>query len=263
LRVNVEKVVPWYEYTVPMVNLPVWMLLVVLAIFLLMVLGVTAYMRTVGLGRLVECGECGAFIPESSLACPKCGTEFEKEMAKCSSCHAWIPAEVKKCPECGVEFTTGKAKTSDYRERMRKQYEKVVNKYRAEAARALGHKPSEKEFQEWWRRQPTYVTFEAWLKEEEEMRKMGSKPCPRCGTLNSITATICHKCGTLMSGEAPPGRKPPRGPRGGPPGGPAARPPAAPPGGARAPVQRKKVDKPVMKKIVKKPFAKKEKQKEK
>ncbi|MFQ5837930.1 MAG: CARDB domain-containing protein [Thermoplasmata archaeon] len=257
LKVSVEKVVPWYEFTVPMVNLPLWMLLVVLAIFLVVVMAITAYMRTFGLGRLVECGECGAFIPESSHSCPKCGTEFEKEMAKCSSCHAWIPADVKKCPECGVEFTTGKAKAADYRDKMRKQYEKVVDKYRAEAARALGHKPSEKEFQEWWRRQPTYVTFQNWLKEEEEMRKMGSKPCQRCGTLNSITATICHKCGTLMSSEAPPGRRPPVGPRGTPPTGPVSKPPATPPGGTAAPVRRKKVDKPVMKKIVKKPFAKK------
>ena len=27
---------------------------------------------------------------------------------------------------------------------------------------------------------------------------MGSKPCPTCGTLNSVTATVCHKCGSLM-----------------------------------------------------------------
>src|SRR5207247_7091035 len=30
------------------------------------------------------------------------------------------------------------------------------------------------------------------------MRKMGSKPCPTCGTLNSVTANVCHKCGSLM-----------------------------------------------------------------
>jgi hypothetical protein len=37
------------------------------------------------------------------------------------------------------------------------------------------------------------------------MRKMGSKPCPTCGTLNSVTATVCHKCGSLMRDERPPG----------------------------------------------------------
>ncbi len=37
---------------------------------------------------------------------------------------------------------------------------------------------------------------------------MGSKPCPVCGTLNSVTATVCHKCGSLM-------RETPRPPSGG------------------------------------------------
>ena len=37
------------------------------------------------------------------------------------------------------------------------------------------------------------------------MRKMGSKPCPVCGTLNSVTATVCHKCGSLMRDTRPPG----------------------------------------------------------
>ncbi|MGQ0797273.1 MAG: hypothetical protein ACT4OI_05360, partial [Methanobacteriota archaeon] len=35
-------------------------------------------------------------------------------------------------------------------------------------------------------------------------RKMGSKPCPVCGTLNSVTATVCHKCGSLMKDARPP-----------------------------------------------------------
>ncbi len=34
---------------------------------------------------------------------------------------------------------------------------------------------------------------------------MGSKPCPTCGTLNSVTATVCHKCGSLMRETRPPG----------------------------------------------------------
>lgn len=244
LRLNVARVVPWYEFTVPMVNLPLWMLLVVLSIFLLVVFAITGYMKSVGLGRLAECGECGAFIPQSATSCPKCGIEFEKEMAKCSSCHAWIPLDVKKCPECGVEFTSGKTRTSDYRDRMRKQYEKVLEKYRDAATMALGRKPSEKEFQEWWRRQPTFLTFDDWLKEEEDMRKMGSKPCQICGALNSITASVCHKCGTLMSGNAPPT-------------GETGKPPAPPPS-PPAP-QQESAGKPVLKKILKKPFTRRKK----
>lgn len=253
LPISVERVVPWYDLAVPFVNLPLWILLIILAIFVAVALAITSYMRSFGLGRLVECGECGAFISESANSCPKCGTEFEREMAKCSSCHAWIPADVKKCPECGVEFTTGKAKAVDYKERMKAQYQRVVDKYRAEAGIALGHQPSEKEFLEWWRRQPTYVTFSEWLKEEEEMRKMGSKPCPRCKTLNSLTATVCHKCGALLSEGSESGGGPP----GGSLGGSGFTPPPSPPPSGSPRSERKNVERPILKKIVKKPFSRK------
>ena len=254
IRISVSEVVAWYETRVPFVNLPLWMVLAAVGALLMVVFAVGAYMRSFGLGRLVECGECGAFIPESSESCPKCGTEFEHDMAKCSSCHAWIPADVKKCPECDVEFTTGKSKAVDVKDRMRRQYESVVNKYRTEAGRALGHQPSEKEFQEWWRRQPSYVNFDQWRREEEEMRKMGSKPCPRCNALNSLTAKLCHSCGTSMSAAVtPPGSGLPPGPGGPSEGSTLPGPPAAPPAGVPAPPPKKKA---VLKKIVKRPFAK-------
>src|SRR3989304_4566234 len=92
---------------------------------------------------------------------------------------------------------------------------------KAKAWGQLGRALSEREFQEWGRKQPTFLTFEDWLREEEEMRKMGSKPCPVCGTLNSVTATVCHKCGSLMR-DTP---RPPSGGGGGAPPAP-ARPPA-------------------------------------
>src|ERR671937_794099 len=124
-------------------------------------------------------------------------------MSKCSNCQAWIPVDVKQCPECGVEFVTGEVAMADYQEKMRLQYDEVVSKFKEEASRQLGRALSDREFQEWWRKQPTFVTFEDWLREEEEMRKMGSKPCPTCGTLNSVTATVCHKCGSLGVGVDP------------------------------------------------------------
>jgi ribosomal protein L40E len=93
---------------------------------------------------------------------------------------------------------------ADYQEKMRLQYDEVVQKFKQEASRQLGRSLSDTEFQEWWRKQPTFLTFEDWLREEEEMRKMGSKPCPICGTLNSVTATVCHKCGSLMREIRPP-----------------------------------------------------------
>jgi len=113
---------------------------------------------------------------------------------------------VKQCPECGVEFATGELETADYQEKMRLQYDEVVGKFKEEASRQLGRSLSDREFQEWWRKQPTFLTFEDWLREEEDLRKMGSKPCPTCGTLNSVTATVCHKCGSVMrESTRPPG----------------------------------------------------------
>jgi len=196
-------------------------------------------------------------------------------MAKCSNCQAWIPVDVKQCPECGVEFATGEVEMADYQEKMRLQYDEVVAKFKEEASQQLGRALSDREFQEWWRKQPTFLTFEDWLREEEDMRKMGSKPCPTCGTLNSVTATVCHKCGSLMreiarppgggsGGAAPvihtrrPGGAPPsEGPSGGAPA-PYA-PPSSTPSGTES-IPRRVIRKPiasqpvVQKKIIKKPM---------
>src|SRR5256884_504779 len=196
--ITITKPVPFLNRTVPIPGLPYWLFFIILAAAAAAVIGVTLYWKIYGLGKMVECGECGAFIPEDATSCPKCGVEFEKDMAKCSNCQAWIPGDVKQCPEGGVEFATGQVEMADYQEKMRLQYDEVVTKFKEEASRQLGRALSDREFQEWWRKQPTFVTFEDWLREEEEMRKMGSKPCPTCGTLNSVTATVCHKCGSLM-----------------------------------------------------------------
>src|SRR5436309_1712069 len=189
---------------VPVLGIEWWLFLVILAAAAAVAIGVSLYWKVYGLGKMVECGECGAFIPEDATTCPKCGVEFERDMAKCSNCQAWIPVDVKQCPECGVEFATGQLEMADYKEKMRLQYDEVIARFKQEASRQLGRSLSETEFQEWWRKQPTFLTFEDWLREEEEMRKMGSKPCPTCGTLNSVTATVCHKCGSLMRETARP-----------------------------------------------------------
>jgi ribosomal protein L40E len=274
--VRVASNLPLLSRPLPFLGIPLWLFLIILAAAAAIGIGVTLYIKVYGLGKMVECGECGAFIPEDATSCPKCGVEFEKDMAKCSNCQAWIPVDVKQCPECGVEFATGEVEMADYQEKMRLQYDEVVTKFKDEASRQLGRALSDREFQEWWRKQPTFVTFEDWLREEEEMRKMGSKPCPTCGTLNSVTATVCHKCGSLMR-ESP---RPPAGGSGGgsPPviqarrSGGASEPPS---GGAAAPFQpsgsptspsgtesipRRVIRKPsapqpvVQKKVVKKPM---------
>lgn len=250
VTIRVEEVVGPFDQT--FLGIPIWLWLIIIIIIVIIIVAITVYLKYVGLGKLVECGNCGAFISESSEKCPKCGVEFEKDLAKCSSCGAWIPIGVKVCPECGVEFATGELEMEEYREKMRMQYEEVVAKFRAEADKALGRTLGEEEFQSWWKTQPTFVTFAGWLKEEEEMRKMGSRACPSCGTLNSVTAKVCHKCGTLfedVEAEAPPAKKPPTKQ-------PPAKPAAAAPAVERAPVPEEKLeklDKPVPKKVVKKP----------
>ena len=196
--ISVQRSSSFLFQKVPVLGIEWWLFLVILAAAAAVAIGVSLYWKVYGLGKMVECGECGAFIPEDATSCPKCGVEFEKDMAKCSNCQAWIPVDVKQCPECGVEFATGEVEMADYGEKMRLQYDEVVSKLRQEASRQLGRDLSDRDFQEWWKKQPTFVTFEDWLREEEEMRKMGSKPCPTCGTLNSVTANVCHKCGSLM-----------------------------------------------------------------
>jgi len=205
IKITVESV---KEITI--FGLPWWMFLLIIIVIVVVIVGVIAYTKRVGLGKLVECGECGAFIPEDSVKCPKCGVEFEKDMAKCSNCQAWIPLDVKQCPECGVEFATGEVEMADYEQKMRVQYDEVKKKFREQAQAEIGRPLSDEEFEAWWKKQPSFLTFEDWLRDEEEMRKMGSKPCPSCGTLNSINATVCHKCGTLMKKEEPKKRPPPK-----------------------------------------------------
>ena len=159
------------------------------------------YLYKYGLGKMVECGECGALIPESSKRCPRCGTEFETDTAKCSECGTWIPAKSKECPECGAKFMTEpveEVNENDYLASMRRQYEEYVNGFREQAKAALGKKYSEDKFMDWLKTEPAYMTFEAWVAKQEEDRKGGSAACPACGTLNPKGAPICSKCGTVF-----------------------------------------------------------------
>jgi ribosomal protein L40E len=200
---------------------PWWVWIVIIVVVGAAIAGFTVYTYFYGLGKYVECGECGAFIPAASKRCPKCGVEFEAGTMKCSECGAWIPAESTECPNCGVKFVGEAEEEGDYLERMKKEYDEMVSKYRELAKPELGKKFSDKTFDDWWKRQPGYITFDDWLAKEEEKKKEGPVPCPVCGTLNPKEATVCHKCGTVFGvpKEGPPGKGPP----------PAAPPSAAPP----------------------------------
>ncbi len=181
--------------------IPLWLILLVIIIAVVIVLLVGVALAKFGLGRLVECGECGAFIPEGEKACPKCGAVFETDTAKCSECGAWIPVESKSCPDCGAIFAGLEKEKKDYIERMKVQYQEYVNQYRGEARSNLGREPTDEEFSDWWKANPKYVGFEEWLAREEELRKGRTKPCPSCNTINPESATICFKCGTVFKEE--------------------------------------------------------------
>ncbi len=248
---------------------PWWVWIVIIVAVVGVVAGFTIYTYVYGLGKLVECGECGAFIPAASKRCPKCGVEFEAGTMKCSECGAWIPAESAECPNCGVKFIGEVEEEADYLERMRKQYDDMVSKYRELAKPELGKKFTDRAFEEWWRRQPAYISFEDWLAKEEEKKKEGPIPCPVCGTLNPKEATVCHKCGTVFGAERaapPPVRRgpPPTAPAAVEPAAPAEReagaPPAVPPAAAPRMVIRRPIDRKVVpKKIIKTPLGAEEK----
>lgn len=193
-------------------GIPLFMWLIVIVAVIAVVVGVILYTYKYGLGKLVECGECGAFIPASNKRCPKCGVEFESGTMKCSECGAWVPADSTECPNCGVKFVGEEAEEGDYTDKMKKEYDEMVSKYREIAKSELGKKFSDKRFEEWWKQQPSYISFEDWLAKQEARRKAGPIPCPVCGSLNPKEATVCNKCGTVFGAArtlAPGGRGPP------------------------------------------------------
>ena len=248
-------------------GIPLLIWILVIAIIVAVVVGFTLYTYIYGLGKLVECGECGSFIPAASKRCPKCGVEFEAGTMKCSECGQWVPSTATECPNCGVKFVgEPEGEELDYLDRMRTEYDAMVSEYRELAKSELGKKFSDKRFEVWWKAQPTYVSFEDWLAKEEEKRKEGPVPCSVCGTLNPREATVCHKCGTIFApaeepalppeqpveapeqpSQAPPRRPPPTG--------------GAGPGTAAAPktVVRRPIDRKVVpKKIIRAPVDKDE-----
>ena len=194
--VNINIVAPFAPETIP-----IWVYLLIVVIVVAVIVIFSLYLYRVGLGRMVECGNCGALIPESSRHCPKCGVEFESDTAKCSECGAWIPSKAESCPECGAKFMTEPLEAGQapgYIEAMRKQYDEYIEAFRGQAKAALGSKYSEEKFMEWLQTEPNYLPFEEWLRKEEMGRRSGVFPCPACGTLNPRDSKICNRCGTVF-----------------------------------------------------------------
>jgi len=186
-------------------SIPTWVYLLIVIVVIVVIVIFSLYLYRVGLGRMVECGNCGALIPEASKHCPKCGVEFEADTAKCSECGAWIPSKAESCPECGAKFMTEpveQGQGTGYIEAMRKQYDEYIDGFRTQAKMALGSKYSEEKFQEWLQTEPEYLPFEEWLRKEEMSKKTGVFPCPTCGTLNARDSKVCHRCGTVFDEKA-------------------------------------------------------------
>src|SRR3989442_9234236 len=71
--ITVKKTLPFLSSPVPILGVPWWLFLVILGAAVAVAAGVTVYWKVYGLGKMVECGEGGAFIPEDATTCPKCG----------------------------------------------------------------------------------------------------------------------------------------------------------------------------------------------
>ncbi len=192
-------------------GLPLWIWLAIAAGAAAGIFVVLYLLGTFARGRLVECGECGELIPEDATACPKCGAEFESDLVRCSRCGSTIPSDSAICPECAATLlATAAPETSDPE---RQGYADFVERFRTEAKKELGQNYSEGAFWDWWKRQPTYISFSQWRLQQAQGSRAGMTAPP-------VTPESYE--------EAPPGRMPPKQP-------PAAG--AAPPAAAR-PVAR-------------------------
>ena len=203
---------PWYDQS--FLGLALWLWLVIAAAIAAGIVLFLFVSVQKAKGKVVECGECGAMIPETAAACPECGAEFESDRVRCSRCGSTIPGNSAVCPECAATLLGRAGEEKDDPERQ--GYADFVERFRAEGRKALGDSYSESAFWDWWKRQSTYVPFGQWKMQQAQGSRAGMS-APR------ETAT--------KEETPPPGRgAPPRRP-------PAARPPpaAAPPRPATPP----------------------------
>ncbi|MBX8632512.1 MAG: hypothetical protein J9259_08385 [Thermoplasmata archaeon YP2-bin.285] len=230
----------------PTTGIPLLYWLLIGVIIIAGFVGVSLYLYRYGLARVVECGNCGAFIPETAKKCSYCGVEFETGTAKCSNCNSWIPANSKDCPICGVKFADEgiSDKEDDTNAEMRKGYLEFTERFKAQARAEMGSKYTDKAFLSWWKKQPTYLSFEDWLAKQQEMKKAKMIKCPSCGEMNPENSRECMKCGTILEEkkEMPP-EKPP------------SPPPAQPPQGKAPPQEPRRivVPKRIIRKVEDKP----------
>ncbi|MFY9716344.1 MAG: zinc ribbon domain-containing protein, partial [Thermoplasmata archaeon] len=175
-------------------GLPLWLWL---AIAGAVVVGLFAFFfvaRRQAAGKVVECGECGALVPETATACPKCGADFESDLVRCSRCASTIPSSSQFCPECAAQLL-GKPGEGG-RDPERDGFADYTERFRAEAKKELGENYNEGSFWDWWKRQPTYTSFSQWKLQQQQGAPRGGMMAPPVQTTEAAT---------------PPPRMPPRG----------------------------------------------------
>jgi RNA polymerase subunit RPABC4/transcription elongation factor Spt4 len=176
-------------------------------------------------GKLVECGECGSLIPASATVCPKCGAEFEVDLVRCSRCASTIPAASEVCPECAAQLLgTPEPESKDPE---RQGYADFVERYRAEAKKELADNYTEGAFWDWWKRQPSYVSFNQWKLQQSASSRVGMtapvvSPTESAEPVSPPAPAPPRRPPTGGAGAAPPDRA-------GAPTPPAAKPATAPP----------------------------------
>jgi RNA polymerase subunit RPABC4/transcription elongation factor Spt4 len=146
-----------------------WIIIAIAAI--IAVVAVLMLLRRTARGKVVECGECGALIPEDATACPQCGAEFESDLVRCSRCGSTIPADSQVCPECAAQLL-GKPE-DEARDPERQGYSDVVERFRGESKKELGENYSEGAFWDWWKRQPTYLSFSQYRLQQAQGNRSG------------------------------------------------------------------------------------------
>jgi RNA polymerase subunit RPABC4/transcription elongation factor Spt4 len=176
-----------------------WLLVIIVAI-----VGVVAFLlltRSAARGKLVECGECGALIPDHAMVCPQCGAEFETDLVRCSRCGSTIPANSTVCPECAAQLL-GKPE-EETRDPERQGYNDLVDRFKTESKRELGDNYSEGAFWDWWKRQPSYLSFSQWRLQQAQGSRAGMT-APPANASEVLSAAVSPNPPKKGGGAAPP-----------------------------------------------------------
>ena len=162
------------------ISMWIWILIIVIVLAVILIGSFFIYR---GLGRMVECGECGALIPETSKRARSAA--WSSRAGRRSAANAVPgfrrpPRSARSAVPSSPPSRWPRRRTSTSRRCAASTMSSstpIASRPRA----CLGKKYSEAKFAEWWKKQPSYVTFERWLSQEEEKRKVAGRHSPaRC-----------------------------------------------------------------------------------